>query len=409
MSGSWAAGVAASPSASWTASTRRGPALARRRMRHRRPSGAVLERWAPASLVGCGPLGGVPRGRPGAVRRSRRPGAIRASGCRGAAAARRVGRCRGVGPRAQLRVRPRGRGRGDGARPDARRTGGGVPVGLHGRHAAAGGVLGCRGRARSRCRTAARGREVRALDARLPRRPRQRCGGDLGVVGRREADRGPDAVFADFDDYWTPFLGGQGPAPSYAHVTDEACRARRCASACAPSRPSPPTARSRSRCGRGKRWHAPSATPRSSGSPSCGRRGIGVAGSPTGVRMPSTPASYYGAPLGHAALAVIAVGALVWTLTACSSPAPAASPTPTLSASAEPIFASDEEALAAAVAAYERYRSVSSEIASDGGAQPERISAVVSEQLADRYMEEFDALREGGLRTEGESRSLVRG
>ena len=21
--------------------------------------------------------------------------------------------------------------------------------------------------------------------------------------------------FADFDDYWTPFLGGQGPAPSY--------------------------------------------------------------------------------------------------------------------------------------------------------------------------------------------------
>ena len=23
-------------------------------------------------------------------------------------------------------------------------------------------------------------------------------------------------VFADFDDYWTPFLGGQGPAPGYA-------------------------------------------------------------------------------------------------------------------------------------------------------------------------------------------------
>jgi hypothetical protein len=22
-------------------------------------------------------------------------------------------------------------------------------------------------------------------------------------------------VFADFDDYWTPFLGGQGPGPSY--------------------------------------------------------------------------------------------------------------------------------------------------------------------------------------------------
>jgi hypothetical protein len=23
-------------------------------------------------------------------------------------------------------------------------------------------------------------------------------------------------IFADFDDYWSPFLHGQGPAPSYA-------------------------------------------------------------------------------------------------------------------------------------------------------------------------------------------------
>jgi SAM-dependent methyltransferase len=29
-------------------------------------------------------------------------------------------------------------------------------------------------------------------------------------------------VFADFDDYWTPFLGGQGPAPGYvASLTDQ--------------------------------------------------------------------------------------------------------------------------------------------------------------------------------------------
>jgi SAM-dependent methyltransferase len=29
-------------------------------------------------------------------------------------------------------------------------------------------------------------------------------------------------VFRDFDDYWTPFLGGQGPAPSYvAGLTDD--------------------------------------------------------------------------------------------------------------------------------------------------------------------------------------------
>jgi SAM-dependent methyltransferase len=32
--------------------------------------------------------------------------------------------------------------------------------------------------------------------------------------------------FADFDDYWQPFLGGQGPAPAYAMSLDETARAR---------------------------------------------------------------------------------------------------------------------------------------------------------------------------------------
>jgi SAM-dependent methyltransferase len=32
-------------------------------------------------------------------------------------------------------------------------------------------------------------------------------------------------VFADFDDYWQPFLGGQGPAPGYVAALDEAHRA----------------------------------------------------------------------------------------------------------------------------------------------------------------------------------------
>lgn len=32
--------------------------------------------------------------------------------------------------------------------------------------------------------------------------------------------------FANFDDYWQPFLGGQGPAPGYAMSLDEAARAR---------------------------------------------------------------------------------------------------------------------------------------------------------------------------------------
>jgi SAM-dependent methyltransferase len=32
--------------------------------------------------------------------------------------------------------------------------------------------------------------------------------------------------FADFDDYWQPFLGGQGPAPAHAMRLDEATRER---------------------------------------------------------------------------------------------------------------------------------------------------------------------------------------
>jgi SAM-dependent methyltransferase len=32
--------------------------------------------------------------------------------------------------------------------------------------------------------------------------------------------------FANFDDYWQPFLGGQGPAPAYATSLDEPARAR---------------------------------------------------------------------------------------------------------------------------------------------------------------------------------------
>jgi SAM-dependent methyltransferase len=33
-------------------------------------------------------------------------------------------------------------------------------------------------------------------------------------------------TFANFDDYWRPFLGGQGPAPAYAMSLDEVARAR---------------------------------------------------------------------------------------------------------------------------------------------------------------------------------------
>jgi len=48
-------------------------------------------------------------------------------------------------------------------------------------------------------------------------------------AGLEEIDVKPidvPTLFADFDDYWQPFLGGQGPAPGYAVSLDETARAR---------------------------------------------------------------------------------------------------------------------------------------------------------------------------------------
>jgi SAM-dependent methyltransferase len=48
-------------------------------------------------------------------------------------------------------------------------------------------------------------------------------GGGLADVESRAID--VPTVFRDFDDYWSPFLGGQGPAPSYAMSLSEGRRA----------------------------------------------------------------------------------------------------------------------------------------------------------------------------------------
>jgi SAM-dependent methyltransferase len=46
----------------------------------------------------------------------------------------------------------------------------------------------------------------------------------LSAVETRAID--VPTVFRDFDDYWSPFLGGQGPAPGYAMALTEERRAR---------------------------------------------------------------------------------------------------------------------------------------------------------------------------------------
>jgi SAM-dependent methyltransferase len=52
--------------------------------------------------------------------------------------------------------------------------------------------------------------------------------GLLRDAGLAEVEARPlrvPTVFRDFDDYWTPFLGGQGPAPGHAMSLDEPGRA----------------------------------------------------------------------------------------------------------------------------------------------------------------------------------------
>ena len=49
-------------------------------------------------------------------------------------------------------------------------------------------------------------------------------GADLRDVETKAID--VPTVFADFDDYWSPFLGGQGPAPGYCMKLPEAGRER---------------------------------------------------------------------------------------------------------------------------------------------------------------------------------------
>ena len=48
---------------------------------------------------------------------------------------------------------------------------------------------------------------------------------DAGLVDVEVRALDVPTVFRDFDDYWTPFLGGQGPAPGYCASLDDTRRA----------------------------------------------------------------------------------------------------------------------------------------------------------------------------------------
>ena len=78
--------------------------------------------------------------------------------------------------------------------------------------------------------------------------------------------------------------------------------------------------------------------------------------------------------------------------------------TPPAEPSSEAIFASDEEALAAATDAYEAYLKMSDLIAQEGGKNPERIAPLVSQDALPDQIQQFAPYQERSIRASGSSR-----
>ena len=100
-------------------------------------------------------------------------------------------------------------------------------------------------------------------------------------------------------------------------------------------------------------------------------------------------------------LSAAAAALLLTSLAGCIDPGPVKTPVPTPSAT--PVFASDEEALAAAEAAYAAYQVVEDAIFAEGGANPERLTAVASRDFLDASLAGFDSIRSKGWRSVGKS------
>ncbi|WP_286329085.1 hypothetical protein [Agromyces marinus] len=127
----------------------------------------------------------------------------------------------------------------------------------------------------------------------------------------------------------------------------------------------------------------------------------------------SAPTSRPGRMPQRAALAALACALLIGT-TACavadepggeprSAPPAETADGSTAEPTAEPIFASDEEALAAAVEAYEAYSAASNRVANAGGEGSGGIARLVSPEFDEVVQEEFAALRDSGLRMSGDA------
>ncbi|MCU1579569.1 MAG: hypothetical protein JWP19_1773 [Rhodoglobus sp.] len=98
-------------------------------------------------------------------------------------------------------------------------------------------------------------------------------------------------------------------------------------------------------------------------------------------------------------LPVASLGLALLLLSGCLPQSPTVTPTP--QPSSTPVFASDEEALAAAEAAYRAFQKTSDEILAEGGTRPERIDAFAVGAAADTEKEGFADFVRKGYRSTG--------
>lgn len=100
------------------------------------------------------------------------------------------------------------------------------------------------------------------------------------------------------------------------------------------------------------------------------------------------------------AAAIAVIGALALATVGCAdaSPTPTPSTTPTAEA---PIFASDEEALAAAEEAYASYLLVLDSIGAAGGRDTSNLPDVATAEVVEDLDASFEAMRDAGVRTAG--------
>lgn len=103
----------------------------------------------------------------------------------------------------------------------------------------------------------------------------------------------------------------------------------------------------------------------------------------------------------HRFLGLVSAVAVAVLLVGCVPKTEVVNPVP--QPSVTPPFASDEEALAAAVEAYARYLKVTDEILQGGGKDPSLASTVMTGELLDANLESFDNFKAQGLHTIGES------